>query len=100
MKIGMAGKNTASGIRKMQKIPDENRDDGGKTRQEPAQDRQKRMLREPQNTGIVEKFLSEESSQTENPFREMWIFSPESPKKSGKIMDTERKISHTAREKA
>ena len=81
MKIGMAGKNTASGIRKMQKIPDENRDDGEKTRQAPAQDRQKRMLREPQNAGIADKFP------------------PESSEKSGKIMDTERKISHTARKK-
>ena len=39
---GMADKKTASSIRKTQKIPDKNRDDGGKTRQEPAQDRQKK----------------------------------------------------------
>ena len=39
---GMAGKNTAGGIRKMQKIRMKNRDDGEKTRQEPAQDRQKK----------------------------------------------------------
>ena len=77
----MADKKTASSIRKTQKIPDKNRDDGKKTRQAPAQDRQKRMLREPQNAGIADKF------------------SPESPEKSGKIMDTERKISHTARKK-
>ena len=31
-------KKTASSIRKTQKIPEKNRDDGGKTRQEPAQD--------------------------------------------------------------
>ena len=60
----------------------------------------KKTLREPQNAGIVEKFLSGESSRRENPFREMWIFPPESPEKSGKIMDMERKISHTARKKA
>ena len=35
---GMADKKTASSIRKTQKIPEKNRDDGGKTRQEPAQD--------------------------------------------------------------
>ena len=57
------------------------RNNGEKTRLEPAQDRQKRMLREPQNAGIADKFP------------------PESPEKSGKIMDTERKISHTARKK-
>ena len=32
-----------------------NRDDGEKTRQEPAQDRQKKMLREPKNTGMADK---------------------------------------------
>ena len=41
---GMAGKNMAGGIRKMWKISDENRDDGEKTRQEPAQDRQKKCF--------------------------------------------------------
>ena len=131
----------------MWKISDENRDDGEKRRQEPAQNRQKKRsgnpkipvwlektrqtasvkrkrfrikksewrgrntagtctkqaektLQEPKNTGIVEKFLSGESRQTENPFREIWILPPESPEKSGKIMDMERKISHTARKKA
>jgi hypothetical protein len=44
---GMAGKNTANSIHKTQKIPEKNRDDGEKTRQEPAQNRQKKMLREP-----------------------------------------------------
>ena len=39
---GMAGKNTVGSIRKMWKISDENRDDGEKTRLEPAQDRQKK----------------------------------------------------------
>ena len=43
----IAGKNTASGIRQMQKIPEKNRDDGEKTRRAPAQDRQKKMLRDP-----------------------------------------------------
>ena len=57
------------------------RNNGEKTRLEPAQDRQKRMLREPQNAGIADKFP------------------PESPEKSGKIMDTEKKISHTVRKK-
>ena len=57
------------------------RNNGEKTRLEPAQDRQKRMLREPQNAGIADKFP------------------PESSEKSGKIMDTERKISHTVRKK-
>ena len=38
----MTNKKTASSIRKTQKIPEKNRDDGGKTRQEPAQDRQKK----------------------------------------------------------
>ena len=41
---GMAEKNMASSIRKTQKISDENRDDGEKTRQEPAQDRQKKCF--------------------------------------------------------
>ena len=40
-----------------------------------------KMLREPKNTGMADKFP------------------PESPEKSGKIMDTERKISHTVRKK-
>ena len=31
----------------------------------------KKMLREPKNTGFVEKFPSKESSRTENPFRKM-----------------------------
>ena len=44
---GMTNKNTASSIRKMQKIPEKNRDDGEKTRRAPAQDRQKKMLRDP-----------------------------------------------------
>ena len=52
---GMAGKNTANSIHKTQKIPEKNRDDGEKTRQEPAQDRQKKMLREPKNTGMTNK---------------------------------------------
>ena len=39
------------------------------------------MIRKPKNTGIADKFP------------------PESSEKSGKIMDTERKISHTARKK-
>ena len=59
----------------------------------------KKTLRKPPNTGIVEEFPSKESSRTENPFRKMWIFLPESSEKSGKIMDTERKISHTVRKK-
>ena len=57
------------------------RNNGEKTRLEPAQDRQKRMLREPQNAGIADKFP------------------PESPEKSGKIMDTEKKNSHPVRKK-
>ena len=77
----MADKKTASSIRKTQKIPDKNRDDGEKTRRAPVQNRQKRMLRNPQNAGIADKFP------------------PESPEKSGKIMDTEKKISHTVRKK-
>ena len=51
----MAGKNMAGSIRKMWKISDENRDDGEKTRQEPAQDRQKKMLQKPKNTGMTNK---------------------------------------------
>ncbi len=43
----MADKKTASSIRKTQKIPDKNRDDGGKTRQEPAQNRQKKRSGNP-----------------------------------------------------
>ena len=42
----------------------------------------KKMLQKPKNTGMADKFP------------------PESPEKSGKIMDMERKISHTARKKA
>ena len=79
MKIGMTGKKHGKSLHKTGR---------------------KKTLRKPPNTGIVEEFPSKESSRTENPFREMWIFPPESPEKSGKIMDTERKIFHTAREKA
>ena len=45
-----------------------NRDDGEKTRRAPAQDRQKKMLQKPKNTKMVEKFLSGESSRTEQTF--------------------------------
>ena len=41
---GMAEKNMASSIRKTQKIPEKNRDDGEKTRRAPAQNRQKKWF--------------------------------------------------------
>ena len=51
----MTNKKTASSIRKTQKIPEKNQDDGEKTWQAPVQDWQKRMLREPQNAGMADK---------------------------------------------
>ena len=51
----MADKKTASSIRKTQKIPDKNRDDGGKTRQEPAQNRQKKRSGNPKIPVWLEK---------------------------------------------
>ena len=41
---GMTNKKTASSIRKTQKIPEKNRDDGEKTRRAPAQNRQKKWF--------------------------------------------------------
>ena len=43
----IAGKNTASGIRQMQKIPEKNRNDGEETRRAPVQNRQKKRSRNP-----------------------------------------------------
>ena len=97
---GMADKKTASSIVKRKRFRIKIGMTGKKHGKSLHKTGRKKTLRKPPNTGIVEEFPSKESSRTENPFREMWIFPPESPEKSGKIMDTERKIFHTAREKA
>ena len=64
----MADKKQQVASAKRKRFRMKNRDDGGKTRQEPAQDRQKKMLQKPKNTKMVEKFLSGESSRTEQTF--------------------------------
>ncbi len=66
----MAGKNTASGIRKMQKIPDKNRDDGEKNTAGACTKQAEKTLRKSPNTGMAEK-------NTASSIRKMWKISDE-----------------------
>ena len=52
---GMANKKTAGSIRKTQKIPEKNRDDGEKTRRAPAQNKQKKSSGNPKMPEWLEK---------------------------------------------
>ena len=52
---GMAEKTRQAASAKCERFRIKNRDDGKKTRRAPAQDWQKKMLREPKNTGMTNK---------------------------------------------